>query len=525
MQETTRILIYLPFYSGECESRHARMHDLIQSMDALSDNLNYEFKVVADRGKASDSANIFYAKFPFLKKYTETYTVPSSGKITNAPAPIKNNAVKIKPNKKATQPAKLVDINPDTRAPKTNASNLQDEPTVNKSNDGESITSTESRIYKLVKLAFKLVKLAFKLAFRLAKRFFRYSKRSLKRLYRALKRNIRVLRRLLTSLRVKAIKVLNALEAFRTGTAHPIVWRWCRAKAISNIDKIGHIDIFHIVRPNKTSDLLLKKLRAKNPRLKLIVGPNLMAYGHPSNGFNYEDFSNLKISKVLAISSYHSTLLNEFGFSPEEISRLPPSVNPNYFYTGNRIDDTYNERCFTIIFAASQLSVEKGTLDFLNLITALDKDQRLSFKAIIIGGSKVNERVQTPVDKATWDSASKNITFAGKVSRADMCQFYQDADVFIHTGEPENGPTTIIEALTCGTPCILPGHDCFKEPEYNRGVYYYKKGNLDKVTEYIYEIADNNLGRQGESLLEHTHQDTINYISEIYRTVQNEVLG
>lgn len=39
-------------------------------------------------------------------------------------------------------------------------------------------------------------------------------------------------------------------------------------------------------------------------------------------------------------------------------------------------------------------------------------------------------------------------------NRADLAKYYQAADLFLHAANMENFPTTILEALSCGLPCV-----------------------------------------------------------------------
>jgi len=517
MQKRARVLIYLPFYSGECESRHARMHDLIQSLDDRGEDLPFEFTIIAERGRSTNSKNILYAKFPFLKRYTTTYTIPkASGDTTKKQSDtLKTKQAPIEPSNQEVDPTKNINNGDHTPSSKTSVNLGLKRDSETPPHHETSELSEGKNTPEISKTIISRLILSLKIPLLFSFKALRKAIQLVKQLFRQLKKRIQNLAR-------KSIKAFSVIAQLRSGTAYSIVWKWCRDHAVSNTGKIGAIDIFHIVRPNATSDRMIEKLRAKNPEMKVIIGPNLMAYGPPSNGFDFEEFAQKKIDRVLAISSYHSRLLNEFGFSKSKIIRLPPSVNPNHFSPPIAKEEAQTKRKFTIIFAASQLSVEKGALDFLNAINKLENDKKIDFKAIMIGGFEVNAGVQTPVQEDDWNKASKAITFAGKVTRANMQQYYQDADVFVHTGEPENGPTTIIEALSCGTSCILPNHECFKEPEFTQGVHYYEKGNTDQLLKHIYYVAEASNINSSRFLPATTHQQTIDFISELYKRVDNE---
>lgn len=457
-KQELNVLIYIPFYSGKCEARHARMHDILQYLNGI-DRLDVSYQIVAERGKDSDSEKVWFNQIPFLKKYTEVYKYPSNSK--SSP----------RDNKKIEQTRAFPTSRIDSISPR-------------------EVFSSDTFFYKALRFAFRIT-------------------------LKSLRVTIRIVKRIKRSLIQRLKMAVRLIILLAKGDAYVPVWKLCRKRLISKCSQMSPCDVLHIVRPNKTSDQLIEIFKQKNPNLRVVIGPNLMAYGHPSNGFSFDQFSDTAITKILAVSSYHKELLENFGFEAEKVLRLPPSVHPKNFNPYSKVK--HSNTTFTLLFAASQLSVEKGAEEFLMALQKINESNIFDFKAIVIGNFNVNESVQTPLKKELINAANDYVEFAGVVDRQDMASYYSQADVFVHCGEPENGPTTIIESLSCGTPCLLTNHLCFKEPELEGHCYFYDRGDVEGLINSLQEIYKK-LDRQSDKkfLPTHTHQETIDFLLSAY---------
>lgn len=363
-----RVVIYMPFYSGCLESRHARMHDLIHFLNGRND-LEFDYKVFAERGKDRDSKRIHYLSVPL---------------VTSHPRRFEN----LRPGKRSS--GKGVDFRDVSR----------------------------------MMFVFMLV-------------------------------------------------VRCMLER--------------------------SVDVLHIVRPNRVSSLVERILRNKNPHLRVIVGPNIMSYGELSETYEPNYFRQDHIETVIAVGSYHCELLKRFGVPESKLVRLPPNVDPSVFYPKqNGSKDERNGR-MRILFAASQLAVEKGTHTFLEAIR-LFKEEDVDFTAIIAGSEEVISGVQTPFDRSLLSGLEEDIQLLGRVSRDRMAELYRQADVFVHAGQAEAGPTTTIESLRCGTPCILPDHPSFKEPELMPGCLFFPMGDSRALKDCLVRFYHGWLGGEQQQV-------------------------
>jgi glycosyltransferase involved in cell wall biosynthesis len=453
-----RVIIYMPFYSGSLEPRHARMHDLIHYLNTR-DDLPFEYKVFAEKGKNKDSGRVYYGSIPLFTQYTKTY---------------KN----IRPKRGGQQKAK------DAFAPSQKQSRIDGtaedlDLSIKTENFDQQERQGGSLVLKAGRILFRKCKQG-------VKKGGRFARRSHRRL---------------------------------TNYTDPqyMTRRVCVFMLLARCRTAGRVDVFHIVRPNRVSLLAERILRKRNPRLRVVVGPNIMSYGDLSETYDPDYFRQDHIETVIAVGSYHCELLKRFGVPEGKLVRLPPNVDPSVFYPKQNGSKAERNGRMRILFAASQLAVEKGTHTFLEAIR-LFKEEDVDFTAIIAGDEEVISGVQTPFVRSLLNGLENHIQMLGRVSRDRMPELYRQADVFVHAGQPEAGPTTTIEALSCGTPCILPDHLSFKEPELMPGCLFFRPGESQALkeclTQFYGDWADGKRSRCSPPPID--PNAAVNYITQLY---------
>ncbi|NND81360.1 MAG: glycosyltransferase family 4 protein [Gammaproteobacteria bacterium] len=448
--------------------------------------IGFTYKILAERGKNADSPRVWYARIPFLARYTETYRRPVSAGASN----LTRNGI----------------ASPDPTATFTES------PSTQRKGSPEQLSNPPM---KTGWLSFRLITSPY----RVTRRLVRVTRRLVRKAYR---QSFGKLFKKISSAVRSARRGMSLIGQIRTGSAHGVVWKKCRQMLIEHVEKMQAVDVLHIIRPNAVSDQIIEILKAKNPATRIIVGPNLMAYGHPSNGFSFRQFSKLELSCVLAISTYHQHLLADFGFDAGIIRRLPPSVHPQYFHPPQNNDQPITNRPIRLMFAASQLSVEKGIAEFLLCMQQLDSRYPGEYCAVVIGSPEVNESVQTRPPEGLINSVSEQVEFVGPITRQEMNYYYSTLDIFIHCGEPENGPTTMIEALSCGTPCVLTDHICFREPELSNGCFYYPRGNIDGLINCILRAKEFIESHSAKRFLPTVrHEQTLKFLEQVYKEAVN----
>ena len=97
-------------------------------------------------------------------------------------------------------------------------------------------------------------------------------------------------------------------------------------------------------------------------------------------------------------------------------------------------------------------------------------------------------------------------------SRRKLAKFYQAADLFLHAAHEENFPTTIIEALSCGLPCIATAVGGIPEQiEEGRNGFLVKPRDSKAMAHQIQEILDK--PERLPEMAEFAHRESKGYYS------------
>ncbi|MFW6038558.1 MAG: glycosyltransferase family 4 protein, partial [Candidatus Saliniplasma sp.] len=233
-------------------------------------------------------------------------------------------------------------------------------------------------------------------------------------------------------------------------------------------------NVFHSIYFDSVTVKLLKKIRKKRNGVKTVVGPNTIDYFKQRKGDRY-DLSKMGLLKRwkskkkyelmkkylssdlvdlhISVGKYHTRLLKEVGVDSNKVFELPPRVDPKYF----SVDSEKNsgiDGVFKILYVGN-FTKFKGVDVYLKALELLKRETDIDFKGILVG------KGDYPISKHT--SIKDDIEIVGYVDRASICKYYNEADVYVHPGIEEAGPSTIIESLACGTPYIATDRLAFRE--------------------------------------------------------------
>ena len=106
-----------------------------------------------------------------------------------------------------------------------------------------------------------------------------------------------------------------------------------------------------------------------------------------------------------------------------------------------------------ILFAAAKVSDKRKGIDYLIEASKILAKQESDYMFLIVGsnGEEITSKLALPAKIAHY------------VAQEEMPNMYNVADVFVTPSLQENLPNTIMEAMSCGTPCI--GFDIGGIPE------------------------------------------------------------
>lgn len=274
-------------------------------------------------------------------------------------------------------------------------------------------------------------------------------------------------------------------------------------------------DVFHSIYFDNSTGRLLKKIKKKR-NVKTVVGPNIIGYFKQRKGNRYDlgkmsflekmkskrRYKGLKkylgsdlVDLVFSVGKYHTKLLKEVGVNEDKIFELPPRVDPKYFSKNHSRNNENKEDVFKILYVGN-FSKFKGIDVFLNALELLKKDTDISFKGILVS------KGEYPIENHV--SIIDDIEIVGYVDRSEVSEYYNKADVYVHPGIEEAGPSTIIESLACGTPVIATDRLAFKEYDTQDVCKFFTLGNPEELKERLikqYEDKKNGFD-QSEYLLD-----------------------
>lgn len=276
--------------------------------------------------------------------------------------------------------------------------------------------------------------------------------------------------------------------------------------------RLLHFDVFHAVHLDSVSKIFVMFINKVHPRIKIVVGPNIMSTLR-HNQVQYKPyFYGDMISKIIAVGIYHAQELEKFGVPAEKLTLLPPTVDPFYFSAKKK--QTVAWPLFKILFAG-KLSKFKGADTFLKALELL-VEEGIDFRATLAGNSIDYDLSQHP-------SLNGKVSQVGYVSRNKMGELYGRHHVYVHSGTDEFGPTTIIESLACGTPCILSDLLSFKEYDHYKICDYFPVGDHRKLKDCLVRFyrkhalggsQKNTCNLRSYAL---DHSESIGYLANLYR--------
>jgi glycosyltransferase involved in cell wall biosynthesis len=119
------------------------------------------------------------------------------------------------------------------------------------------------------------------------------------------------------------------------------------------------------------------------------------------------------------------------------------------FYSQFRIIKNYRHRSNVIGFVGS-LSRRKGVLNFIRAIALISKEKK-DFKFLLIGKGPLLENIRTEAQRL---EISESVRITGFVDYDDLKRYYNEMKLYVLPAYAEGIPSTIFEAIACGTPVL-----------------------------------------------------------------------
>ena len=166
-------------------------------------------------------------------------------------------------------------------------------------------------------------------------------------------------------------------------------------------------------------------------------------------------------------------VIRQYGVEPAKIR-----VIPNYVVTGTFVPLPEVAKKYDLVFVG-RAGNQKNIDNLLNALHHL-KAKGKSISLLMTGGCCSDRSIQETVRK--YDLA---VTFVGSVPNFDLPALLNQARVFIQPSLYEGHPKTLLEAMSCGLPCIGSDVTGIKE-DIEHGVTGYLCGtDSDAIAEAI----------------------------------------
>jgi glycosyltransferase involved in cell wall biosynthesis len=157
------------------------------------------------------------------------------------------------------------------------------------------------------------------------------------------------------------------------------------------------------------------------------------------------------------ITTVSKALANELhilhGIDPGSIKVLGNGVDTEAFVPGKAKP---NEK---IVLYTGHLAYNKGLIDLVEAARhVLRKYPEVSF--VLTGRGPIERELRAMIANM---NIANNFRFVGYVDRASLIELYQNATVYVFPSYYEGLPTSVLEAMACGTPVVATAIDGIPE--------------------------------------------------------------
>jgi len=293
------------------------------------------------------------------------------------------------------------------------------------------------------------------------------------------------------------------------------------ARALRRLD----YDVLHVL----TLDTIAFPLAAAFGRDRLVVGPDVQGYfpgrlgdrwsASGAQGRRQRARFHLRrwlrrlapVARAVALSEYHRSNVEKVGFDREAIEVLPPGVDP--IFSPQATPEAGALDGPVEFLYVGDLSAYKGYPLFLEALAALETDE--PWTARIVGSGEPDEELAAELGIADL------VTHEGFVARADLPAYYRQADFFVMPSIDENGPNTIVEALSCGTPVLATDRPGINEYGDASCCRFFDRTTAD-IRATLQEALEERAALSDGALAyarSHSIEDTMDALAALYRDV------
>ncbi len=265
--------------------------------------------------------------------------------------------------------------------------------------------------------------------------------------------------------------------------------------------ELADFQLIHLYYPFFGSDLIVARVKKKNPQKKLILHYQMDPIGQGAVKIFFSIYLKFFLSKLLEAAdkiavlsrdhAEHSRLAGYYFRRPEKFFELPNGISAELFSPGKKDPELLAELGLN---QDDRLAVFVGGLDarhfFKGLEVLFKAAAELSrpwpkFRLLIVGGGGWLEKYRRLAKEL---GLADKVVFAGWVANQELPRYYRLGDIFVlpSTAATESFGIAIAEAQACGLPAVVsdwPGSRSTLEP-FKTGLLV-KPGRPDDLAEKI----------------------------------------
>ena len=187
-----------------------------------------------------------------------------------------------------------------------------------------------------------------------------------------------------------------------------------------------------------------------------------------------EQISISRSSRIIVFSMPEHKRLLRYYANNKSIVSATTWFDEEIFYPAD-ITDLSSERSEILkLIWVGRFEKEKYPGFVLDVASTLRKNLS-SFEIIMVGEGSLSSTIEYQIQAMNLEKYVKTV---GKVNPRILANYYRNSHVYICTSHYEGSPTTLVEALACGLPCvctvasdpdsqIIEGFNGFRIPEHN----------------------------------------------------------
>ena len=217
-----------------------------------------------------------------------------------------------------------------------------------------------------------------------------------------------------------------------------------------------------------------------------------------------------RFEAVYALGEYHKELLENMGVPTRKITIIPPGVNTRVFSPEG---DRYETGTDLTLLYVGPYSRHKGYDVFIEALERLPEG--LDVHAVVAGDD-------SPRDVPA--SLRDDVTFLRYRPRSSLAKLYRGCDLYVQPSHDEVVPTTMVEALACGTPVVATDRLGFSECKRGDNCLLFQRSDPTALADTIEQYAADR-ARYDESAMAHATAYDIGHAYNSVRESYADMIG